>query len=154
MSFGICICTQMGKHKCHMQNDLGCRLTHRISFFSIHWWISTIIWKGTSIMWHLNLHGEQFLQISRYLLRKILYSSAKYALAFKVEVMYMILSWYMIYDIIMISWRNWLLCIIWLLMSFYSIWKVCGKNGKCYPYLFVSILKILKSSTTVSLTHL
>ena len=99
MSFGICICTQMGKHKCHMQNDLGCRLTHGIIFFSIHLWISTIIWKETSIMWHLNLHGEQFLQISWYLLWKILYSSAKYALAFKVEVMYMILSWYMIYDI-------------------------------------------------------
>ena len=28
MNFGICICTQMGKHKCHMQNDLGCRLAY------------------------------------------------------------------------------------------------------------------------------
>ena len=136
MSFGICICTQMGKHKCHMQNDLGCRLTHGIIFFSIHLWISTIIWKETSIMWHLNLHGEQFLQISWYLLWKILYSSAKYALAFKVEVMYMISSWYMIYDIIMISWRNWLLCIIWLLMSFLLNLKSMWEKWKMSPIPF------------------
>ena len=146
MSFGICICTQMGKHKCHMQNDLGCRLTHGIIFFSIHLWISTIIEKETSIMWHLYLHGEQFLQISWYLLWKILYSSAKYALAFKVEVMYMISSWYMIYDIIMISWRNWLLCIIWLLMSFLlslkSMWEKMENVTYTFLYQFLKFLKV------------
>ena len=141
------------------ENDLGCRVTHGIIFFSIHLWISTIIEKETSIMWHLYLHGEQFLQISWYLLWKILYSSAKYALAFKVEVMYMISSWYMIYDIwyMISSWYHegtdyYLSYGFW--CPFYSIWKVCGKNGKCHLYLFVSILKILKRSMTVSLTHL